>query len=287
MLEVLEVNFNVENVEYYLAIGLDFAVPPSPLPENSDPSKWKERLEEFLNEPEDPVPIITLRKSLPSASRPVFARGIDKKEYVIKGQQAGRQVINDQIVARLGQALGAPVAEPRIVEISAELLELGPAFDYLKPGTAHGVVFIPDCSDDREYIKYTQEPRNRSKFALLAVLYGWVYAQDHQLIYTKKMPHDVFSVDHGFFFYLGPNWSIQSLAKAPPANLDSQIANKAKFTPEELQPAFGALASINEEMIVKAIASVPLDWEITIEERIALIEYLLRRQEELLGSFRA
>ncbi len=257
----------------------------SPLTENSAPSRWKERLEQLLSQPEDSIIITTLRKSLTSASRPVLARGIDKKEYVVKGQQAGRQIINDQIVSRLGKALGAPVAEPHIVEVSSELIDLDPTFSYFKPGTAHGVVWLPECSDDREYIKYIEEPDNRSRFALLSVLYGWVYAQDHQFIYSKKIPPYVFSVDHGHFFPSGPNWSIVSLSNAPPAQIDSRISQRAKFTPEELRQSLDALDSIDEETILKAIASIPVSWNITIEERIALAEYLLRRQQELLLGF--
>jgi len=139
--------------------------------ENEDRLRWKRLLEKALGQPKEPVFIMTLRRALNSSARPVFARGFDKREYVIKGQQAGRQIINDQIIARLGWAMDAPVAEPLIVEIDRELLELDPTFDYLTPGTAHGVVFIPDCSDEREGIRFVGQKENRKRFALLAVLF--------------------------------------------------------------------------------------------------------------------
>jgi hypothetical protein len=258
-------------------------VNPIANPESSEQLRWKESLKEFLANPEEPIQITTLRRSLSSASRPAFARGIDKREYVIKGQQAGRQIINDQIVARLGKALNAPVAEPQIVEISPELLDC--AFSYLTPGTAHGVVFITDCSDDREFIKYTHEPENRTRFALLSVLYGWVYAQDHQFIYTKKVPYQVFSVDHGHFFHGGPHWTMETLRSAPPASIDRFIHSKAKLKKDELETGLNALESVSEASIIRTIASVPTEWRITMEERIVLIEYLLRRQKELLSLY--
>ncbi|MBD2567469.1 hypothetical protein H6G59_06040 [Anabaena lutea FACHB-196] len=91
-----------------------------------DRARWKLSLEELLKNPEEPVLITTLLRGWNSAARPVRAKGIDDCNYVVKGQQAGRQIINDQIVARLGLAMGAPVGEPQIVEISPELLELDP-----------------------------------------------------------------------------------------------------------------------------------------------------------------
>ncbi len=78
--------------------------------ENIEKSRehWKQKLNDELLQAEEPILVITIRRGWNSAARPVLVRGIDKKEYVIKGQQAGRQIINDQVVARLGVAMGAP-----------------------------------------------------------------------------------------------------------------------------------------------------------------------------------
>ncbi len=66
-----------------------------------DREKWHLSLQKFLNAPVEPVQIVVLHKKFTSASCPVLARGIDKCTYVVKGHQAGRQIISDQIVARL------------------------------------------------------------------------------------------------------------------------------------------------------------------------------------------
>lgn len=91
--------------------------------DEQDRRRWKLALEKFLENPEEPVILIEIRRQWNSSARPVLARGIDKCEYVVKGRQAGRQIIVDQVVARLGLAMGAPVGKPQIVEISQELLE--------------------------------------------------------------------------------------------------------------------------------------------------------------------
>ncbi|WP_016952371.1 HipA family kinase [Anabaena sp. PCC 7108] len=165
-----------------------------------DRARWKLSLEELLKNPEEPVIITTFRRYLTSSASPVFARGMDKCEYVIKGQQAGRQIITDHIVAQLGSAIGAPVGKPQIVEISKDLLELDPKFAFLSPGKAHATHFIPNCFDDRDTRIYKDHSGNRERFALLSVLFGWVESQDEQFIYQKAHPCLVSSVDHGRFF---------------------------------------------------------------------------------------
>ncbi|NER98437.1 MAG: hypothetical protein F6J86_32200 [Symploca sp. SIO1B1] len=252
--------------------------------ENEARLRWKKLLEKALEQPEEPVFIMTLRRALNSSARPVFARGFDKREYVIKGQQAGRQIINDQIIARLGCAMDAPVAEPQIVEIDRELLELDPTFDYLTPGKAHGVVFIPDCSDDREGIRFVVQQENRKRFALLAVLFGWTFGGDLQFIYKMSRPNLVFSVDHGHFFPSGPNWTIATLNDAPNPVINPEIRSQCSLEKLEIEEALEALQGVTEEKIIQAVASPPKEWELTIEERIALVEYLITRQQQLLLS---
>lgn len=244
--------------------------------------KWKAYIEEAIAQPEEPVIATTFRRGWSSAARPVLVRCIDKNEYVIKGQQAGRQIINDQIVARLGLALGAPVGQPQIIEISTELIEQDPIFSYLTPGTAHGTLYIAECSDDRE-ITYTNQPENRDRFAKLSVLYGWVYAGDRQFIYKKSRPNLVYSVDHGHFFPGGPEWRENNLIQAPNAELDQNLVSTCKFTPDEVKQALLALEPVKEETIIQAVAAAPSEWGFTIKERITMVEYLIRRREQLLA----
>ena len=75
-------------------------------------------------------------------AEPVLLKCNDGREYVVKGQQAGRQIVNDQITARLGFAIGAPVGEPKIVEVSAELIAIEPRLSHIPSGTAHATLFI-------------------------------------------------------------------------------------------------------------------------------------------------
>lgn len=246
-------------------------------------TRWQQALEQAIAQPEEPILAITFRRGWNSAARPVLVRGIDKNEYVIKGKQAGRQIINDQVVARLGLTIGAPVGKPQLVEISAELIAEDPSYDYLTPGTAHGTLYVADCFDDRETGKYASQSENRARFALLSVLYGWVYSGDPQFIYKKARPNLVYSVDHGHFFPGGPNWTASNLQQAPDAELDRYLVSTCKLTSEEIEQALLVLNTVTEDVIIQAVAAPPSEWGLTIDERVTLVTYLLKRKQELLA----
>ena len=247
--------------------------------------QWRQDLELAIAQATSPILIRDFMDDYQGSARAVLLRGMDKQTYCVKGQQAGRQIINDQIVARLGILIDAPVGKPEIVDVSAELKEIEPKLDYFSPGTAHATVFIKDCQDDRELSKFsTEQQENRLRFALLCVLYGWVKARDHQFILSVHRPNLVYSVDHGHFFPGGPEWTIKNLDSESSANLDKYLLSACKLTPQspEIQQALQNLAQVQESQIIQAVASPPKEWNITIEERIAMVEYLVKRQQDLL-----
>lgn len=230
-----------------------------------------------------PVRAMTFLGQWRSASKPVRLRCEDGRDYVVKCSQAGKIPVNDQVVGRLGLVLGAPVGEVALVEVSADLVNMQPEMQHLSAGVCHGSVFIPHTSE-REGLLHTSVTENQQRFALLAVLYGWVGASDHQFIYGNEPPHIVHSVDHGHFFPGGPDWTPESLRGAPEATLDQMIANACLFQPHELQAAGVQLAAIDDEDIALAVAAADSDWHITEDERIVLAQYLARRRYELSAS---
>lgn len=248
--------------------------------QQSEDNEWLSLLDTFAAQRNTPLRAITFRKALRTKAEPVLLECEDGREYFVKGKQAGRQIVNDQIVACIGQALGAPVGEPRIIDISRELIEVNPNLSHVSPGTAHGTVFIPDCRDEWSLIA-TSEPLNRSRLILLALLYGWIFSNDQQFLFNKNPPRLIHSVDHGHFFPSGPDWSVEDLQKAPKASLDPYFS-ECNFTPTELAEAKVALVSITDEKIIRAVSTPPEAWGLTIEERVALIRYLTRRKQELL-----
>jgi hypothetical protein len=243
-------------------------------------SRWKTLLEVAIDQPRQTVQALDFIEAKSTKAQPVILECNDGREYVVKGQNAGRQIVNEQIVARLGLLLGAPIPETKIVEIPDELIKLEKKLAHIHSGTAHGSLYLRDTYFDRCLIA-TSEDVNRLRLALLAVLYGWAGANDQQYLFTNKPPRLIYSIDHGHFFPNSPNWTANDLATAQNAQLDPVLVSACNFTPLEIDQALEALVNINEGEILEAVAYPPTEWGITIDERTMMLQYLIKRQIQL------
>jgi hypothetical protein len=262
-------------------MGKTWGVTDSTNTQSSDERiQWERSLALWGAKREVPLQARTFRRGWRTKAEPVLMSCEDGNVYVVKGRQAGRQIVNDHIVACLGQALGAPVGQPRLIHIPAELVAIERNLAHIPSGTAHGTLFIPGCIDQWDLIA-TSEIDNRSRLALLAVLYGWVTSNDWQFLFRNDPPRLIYSVDHGHFFPGGPEWTVESLLQAPIAVLDLRFA-ECDFTGNEIRQALSALEEITEETIVQAVARPPDSWGLTMGERVALVEYFVKRRQELL-----
>ncbi len=236
-----------------------------------------------------PIRVHTYLQRWGTFSAPVALIGDDGQVYVVKGRQAGRQdvyraMVNDHVVARLGAQLGAPVPEVAIVDVPNELVAGQAEMRHMQPGLAHGSRRLDGVSE-RAAINHVRIDGNRPRFTRLAVLYGWIHAGDHRFVYKKTEPQLVYSVDHGHFFPNGPIWSIGSLAQAPAAQVDATITQACGLTRQEIEDAVRRLANISNQTIAEVVAGPPDEWGLSLDERVALFSYLLRRRDELVAAY--
>jgi len=218
-----------------------------------------------------------------SFSRPVWLECEDNNIYVVKGQHAGRSIFNDQMIARLGSALDAPVGTPALITIPEELKRNEPQLQDVTAGVAHGTQWEKDTTD-RQWLAYTEKEYNRPRFALLSILYGWLCANDHQLIYHNQEPHYVYSVDHGHFLPNGPNWTIESLAQAPNAQPYEELRVGCNLTPNDVELGLKALKKVSFLNIIEAVAFPPDEWGVNMEERVAMAQFVISRQKAMLEN---
>lgn len=208
-----------------------------------------------------------------SASHPVRLIASDGAPYVVKGRQNGRMIANEQIIGALGQALGAPVADVRLIDLPDAFVRAQPELAHMPPGVSHGSKWIDGCTD-RQDIAHVDVAENRERFAALAVLYSWVGAGDHQFIYQKSPPNLVHSVDHGNFPLTG--------SAAFDGRFDACSLERA-----ELIPACDALQALPHGTIAEAVARPWHDWAITEDERIDLSVNLDERRGPLAAAILA
>lgn len=223
---------------------------------------------------------------LTSVSRPVLVLGEDEQVYYLKGGQCGRALVSEQVVARIGRAMGAPVAEVRVLDLPPELARDDLSMRGIAPGLAHGSLKIDGCSNASGRL-HTHLPENRARYVLLATLFGLTVAGDQQFILRDDPPRLVWSVDHGLFLPERGAWRVSDLEhpdlpRRP--GLEASLAGECAFTPAEHRVACAALAGLRAEDIAAAVAAPPEVWGLSARERVALAWYLGRRRDTLLHT---
>ncbi len=131
--------------------------------------QWRKQLEDEIAKPIQTLNAIQYTQSWRTKSEPILLECEDSQDYVVKTKNAGRQIINDQLVARLGELLDAPVGQPKLIDIPQELIDCTLHLKNISPGTAHGTRWIPDCIDQYTLIAIS-EPKNRLRLVLLVPL---------------------------------------------------------------------------------------------------------------------
>jgi hypothetical protein len=216
-----------------------------------------------------------------SGSQAQFFTCDDGFTYSVKfiGNPHGTRILaTEQVVAALALYLDAPVPSTAHVEVAQTLIEANHLLINgvaALPGVHHGSRWEQDCSG-RLWIEHGAEPLNRPRFAALCVLYTWVGASDHQLIYQNASPHLVFSVDHGHFLAGGPGWSAATLQTSPAPSVDAQFA-PLSLDESSLRPYVQRLAAITPEVVAGCLARVHSTWGVIETDLVALGEYIVQR----------
>jgi hypothetical protein len=220
-----------------------------------------------------------------TASKPVLVSADNNQLYVIKGVQVGRPLFTDHVVARVGVKMEAPVARPAIVQVTDELAKGGGWMAPFVAGPAHATSAVAPLSKDRELqYAHLDHAANRSRFALVAMLYGWCQATDHQFLYgTPPLSPVVISVDHGHFFG-GMGWTVASLKALPPAKPDGSVVAACALDSDELKAARAALELVKDADIAFAVACPPDAWKVTSDDRIGVAAWLWDRRDQLLNG---
>lgn len=244
-------------------------------------SAWQvmEALEHQVNTVRALTPVLRVG----GMSRAVVIDCDDGRRYVVKGRQVMRPLIADHVVGRLATIIDAPVPEVALVEVSKALIVPGSFLEHFEPGIGHGSLFMQECLDSHSP-QYWDEAANLERFAVLAVLNGWADAADQQFLYSKNAPHLVYSVDHGSFFVGSSEWTADDLRHAPAADVDRWLTSSAAVGREQLRSAVARLKWVTDDVIAGVIAGLPNEWGITLNERLALAQYLARRRDDLLDA---
>ncbi len=214
-------------------------------------------------------------------TRPVVCRAEDGREYVVKGQHAGRKALIAEWVAnRLGQLLKLPIPEFKQLKLDPQLLEYGAKREEIQHLGA-GVLF--GSHREPNLVEIRQADLDRIDVSLQARVLAfdwWIANSDRVFIEGAGNPNLLWAEDQQMLVVIDHNLAFDpSLMTGFWHNHAFRNARKvwsAAFCEgmrTEFRTALGALASIWDEM--------PEDWTET-EAGISLfsIKSLLWKFEE-------
>lgn len=196
------------------------------------------------------------------------------------GNKHGDQsLLHEWVVARLGQAIGAPVCTPALVGVDSVLVDgLSANGDKLPAGVYFGSLLQP--GEERQQIDHVADDGNCDRFAYLLALWELCLGCDGQFLYDHDAESQVWSFDHGLWFNsLEYPWAVSELSAWKEMRWDWPEGDPSGLSSESLIDAADRVRGISEESICEILAAVPLSWGIGDDDLRALGEFLLDRKD--------
>lgn len=205
-------------------------------------------------------------------------------------------IISEQIVARLGRLIGAPVPNCSIFAINDSMAEdlskiaknsshIHYPVQFIE-GPSHGSQFIPNLTGpyrERDMITLfhlTNYSDNMQRFSDLAVLYAWL-GIEHDLQFFAGPKSEVWSLDHGFSLGGLPIWTRRSLKNFEPRPTRLHPLLRQLCTASEIALSVKKLRAVSEEELVAQVTFVSSTWKIPLKEHQALLEYIITRKSHI------
>lgn len=225
-------------------------------------------------------------------SQPFLVRADDECRYwckALNNPQGARVPINEQIVGRLGSAIGVGVCMPMLVEIPSDLVGYKYTAGYeLEEGWVHGSRAVDGTTETRT-LDHRGEDDNPTRHAGFLALHEWLFGGDGQWLVLGEEDNKYFSHDHGHYFagQGGPDWTIQGLQQNPDADAAELLEPGGQgLDSAELSRLADVLEALTAEDIASHLAKLPATWPVSNEELSAVGEFADARREAVASRLR-
>ena len=225
---------------------------------------------------------------------PLLALGDDGQRYWVKvtsNPQGPMVPVNEQIVARCGELIGAPTCGVRVVEVPEALA--GPvAGVHVDAGLAHGSMDVADTVNGL-FLDYRSDDDNPRRHAGLFALHDWCWGRDSQWLFAMSDERKTYSHDHGNFFPGGPDWPTrtESLVASvdEPHRLQDEVARSdpGGLDRAAVREVADALDAVTADDLVRVLSGIPPEWPVRDSELELLGFFLERRAPQVAERMRA
>lgn len=215
----------------------------------------------------------------------------DGRDYVVKYFQPGyeKALVNEWVAYCLARYLGLPIPFAKLVEIpqefSAQYLELS---QITHTQTQFASLYVPDCLNGHQV---TSVPAISNKESLAGVILFdyWMCNRDRTrkniiLCDSSTNSYNLWIIDHAEVF-ASYNWTLEDIESLPITILKSATHQIMACFIENEQNFYEQLEIIQEipiHLIEEIVAVIPDDWQVTSEERKAIVTTLVTRRKRIL-----
>jgi hypothetical protein len=215
----------------------------------------------------------------------------DGKDYVVKCLQEGfeKSLTNEWVGYGLGRYIGLPIPFARIVEIPLEFSSQVPEFAGLcESQFQFASQYVPDCLNGHE-VSTIQHITNHRTLASMIVFDYWLQNRDRtrKNVLFEKVSGDswkLWAIDHAEIFG-SYDWHQSDIEKLPAQLIKSATHQlMAGFIKDEndFYEALEIIQTIPILLIEEIVDLIPEDWNVTKEEKKAMVTSLVTRRHKVL-----
>ncbi|MBS4199353.1 hypothetical protein KHA93_06775 [Bacillus sp. FJAT-49732] len=217
----------------------------------------------------------------------------DGKDYVVKYVQPvfDKALPNEWIAYCLGRYLGLPIPYSRIVEIPSEFSTNIPELLQMSDSHHHfASLYIPDCIDGHEATSVSHIINNDTLASIILFDY-WLHNRDRtrkNILLLEKEPqsYHLWAIDHSEVFG-SYSWLLSDL-EIQQADIMKSATHQfmAKYIEDEnsFYEQLELIQTIPTFLIEEIVSVIPDEWNVTREERKAIVSTLVERRKHILPN---
>ena len=234
---------------------------------------------------------VAYKKTLEGKSNAHLITFNDGRDYVVKYFQPGfeKTLANEWVAYCLARYLGLPIPFAQLVEIPQEFSSQYPELSQMtQTQFQFASLYVTDCFDGHQVTEVPAISNNENLAGVILFDY-WMCNRDRtrkNIILCDDAPksYRLWIIDHAEVF-ASYNWSLQDLESLPITILKSathQIMAYFIKDEQEFSDQLEIIQSLPIHLIEEIVALIPEDWQVTGEERKAIVSTLVIRRKRIL-----
>jgi hypothetical protein len=226
-----------------------------------------------------------------TGAKPILAAADDGRRFWLKwpGNPHGNiSLVNELIVARVGEQIGAPVRPVSLVYVDPALVEGFSAFgDFVPAGTHIGSELLADVEEATEILRVARDG-NAERFPRFLALWMLCLGTDLQLLYHVSNEDQVWSIDHGLWFDTHEgDWTPSLLEEWVDDNWPWPEDQRPKgLSATALHQAADSVSELTVELLAHVVGEVPLQWGVDDANLKAIAKFVHQRRTLIASQLR-